>query len=574
MLIRKRRQPESTTNGTERIDYSKPIQGTKRYYSFCPECGWRGDSDELLFEITKLIKLRLEAAAKSAAKEDGGKSKPEIMKAIENAGIREFVSTRELRKKIAQDSGEFRLDDNRKKEILRCVGNALKDPVDQDKLTEADVEKVKKEVDKRLTEDFGTIELKPHNENPDVTFEVVIDGVRLPWRRYCPKCKEEGQVSGWSGCYPEITLSMFAGPRASKTTALCAAMEAFLKWKTETGDQDISLEFDADEELKKKWEMTQNGVPESADTKENSQLKESPLMKYRKNKRIDATNTGDSELRCTFRINICSTKLLVSVMDIAGEFVRSLAIGTDDMIDIMRDRYGTRYKNLDYLWVLVDHETLGYRTGVSTNSEQRKKDREGLLGYEDPSRILNVQNLNQALRRAMNMFESLKGIVLIWGKIDALRVEKGFMQRPYLLKNQPGFDDNYNQGYGVVRKSGRKLAINDPNLIKSQSSIICKEIIEKGDGRDLIATIRKRTDSKAIAFITSNYGHEPRREEESEGNNSTEPFNTMLPLLWMIAMEGGIEVKTEKHHRFGKPEVIFKCLNIDAEKKKNLCWIG
>ena len=72
MLIRKRRQPESTTNGTERIDYSKPIQGTKRYYSFCPECGWRGDSDELLFEITKLIKLRLEAAAKSAAKEDGG----------------------------------------------------------------------------------------------------------------------------------------------------------------------------------------------------------------------------------------------------------------------------------------------------------------------------------------------------------------------------------------------------------------------------------------------------------------------------------------------------------------------
>ena len=172
------------------------------------------------------------------------------------------------------------------------------------------------------------------------------------------------------------------------------------------------------------------------------------------------------------------------------------------------------------------------------------------------------------------MFESLKGIVLICCKIDALRVEKGFMQRPYLLKNQPGFDDNYTQGYGVVRKSGRKLAINDPNLIKSQSSIICKEIIEKGDGRDLIATIRKRTDSKAIAFITSNYGHEPRREEESEGNNSTEPFNTMLPLLWMIAMEGGIEVKTEKHHRFGKPEVIFKCLNIDAEKKKNLCWIG
>ena len=67
MLIRKRIQSESTTNGTERIDYSKPIQGTRRYYSFCPECGWRGDSDELLFEITKLITPRLKAAAKSLA---------------------------------------------------------------------------------------------------------------------------------------------------------------------------------------------------------------------------------------------------------------------------------------------------------------------------------------------------------------------------------------------------------------------------------------------------------------------------------------------------------------------------
>ena len=70
MLIRKRIQSESTTNGTERIDYSKPIQGTRRYYSFCPECGWRGDSDELLFEITKLITPRLKAAAKSLAESE------------------------------------------------------------------------------------------------------------------------------------------------------------------------------------------------------------------------------------------------------------------------------------------------------------------------------------------------------------------------------------------------------------------------------------------------------------------------------------------------------------------------
>lgn len=93
----------------------------------------------------------------------------------------------------------------------------------------------------------------------------------------------------------------------------------------------------------------------------------------------------------------------------------------------------------------------------------------------------------------MNMFKSLKGIVLIWGKIDALRDENGFMQRPYLLKDQPGFDDNYNQGYGVVRRSGRKLVVYDPNLIKLQSNIICREIIDNSIGRSLIETIREKT---------------------------------------------------------------------------------
>ena len=167
----------------------------------------------------------------------------------------------------------------------------------------------------------------------------------------------------------------------------------------------------------------------------------------------------------------------------------------------------------------------------------------------------------------MNMFKSLKGIVLIWGKIDALRDENGFMQRPYLLKDQPGFDDNYNQGYGVVRRSGRKLVVYDPNLIKLQSNIICREIIDNSIGRSLIETIRERTDSKAIAFITSNYGHEPRKEEESEGNNSIEPFNTMLPLLWMIAMEGGIAVKTENTVGLENRRIFFKRLDTDNDKK-------
>ena len=89
--------------------------------------------------------------------------------------------------------------------------------------------KFKKEVNKRLTENFGSIELKPHRENSDVTFEVVIGGKPLPWRRYCPKCKEKVRFQDGQVAILEITLSMFAGPRASKTTALCAAMDAFFE---------------------------------------------------------------------------------------------------------------------------------------------------------------------------------------------------------------------------------------------------------------------------------------------------------------------------------------------------------
>ena len=43
-------------------------------------------------------------------------------------------------------------------------------------------------------------------------------------------------------------------------------------------------------------------------------------------------------------------------------------------------------KNLDYLWVLVDHATLEYTTGVSTTQEQKKKKKtvKDFLGYKDP----------------------------------------------------------------------------------------------------------------------------------------------------------------------------------------------
>ncbi len=56
--------------------------------------------------------------------------------------------------------------------------------------------KFKKEVNKRLTENFGSIELKPHRENSDVTFEVVIGGKAASVETLLPEVQGKGQVSG------------------------------------------------------------------------------------------------------------------------------------------------------------------------------------------------------------------------------------------------------------------------------------------------------------------------------------------------------------------------------------------
>lgn len=68
----------------------------------------------------------------------------------------------------------------------------------------------------------------------------------------------------------------------------------------------------------------------------------------------------DNELRCTFLINIDGTKLLVSVMDIAGEFVRSLARGTEDMIESMRRdmKQGTRILTIFGCSLIMRHWSI------------------------------------------------------------------------------------------------------------------------------------------------------------------------------------------------------------------------
>ncbi len=50
-----KRRTKNTNTESGAIDYCKKVDGTGRYYSFCPNCGWRGDCDDLLFDVSEVI---------------------------------------------------------------------------------------------------------------------------------------------------------------------------------------------------------------------------------------------------------------------------------------------------------------------------------------------------------------------------------------------------------------------------------------------------------------------------------------------------------------------------------------
>lgn len=91
--VKKMRKTNNTTTEIRAIDYSKKVAGTGRYYSFCPNCGWRGDCDDLLFDVSEVIIAHVTEAAKGILSEANQK----IFKGRVVEEIKILKSTKQLR---------------------------------------------------------------------------------------------------------------------------------------------------------------------------------------------------------------------------------------------------------------------------------------------------------------------------------------------------------------------------------------------------------------------------------------------------------------------------------------------
>ena len=535
--VKKMRKTNNTMTEIRAIDYSKKVAGTGRYYSFCPNCGWRGDCDDLLFDVSEVIISYVTEAAKGTLSEENQKIfKSQVEK------IKILKSTKQLRsytEKGFELQGLADDENTEAHEIYKKIEEIVKAP--EAGFTQNEKESLAKKIKEIINSRFGKVELIPSPDNDAVTGSVSIGGKQLSSsERYCPECKENGQVSRYSGCYPEIVMALLGGPRVSKTTTLCAAIHAL---KRLDHGKDITVSFDNNEKLTKKWLITKEDDKEDDD-------KKLPLYMYRMNRKVEATETiTKNGIACSFLVKIGRAGVLISAIDIAGELFRTLATREKQQAEAneILNTYTTKYKFVDYLWICIDASTLIRETAqANEQGEQVKK----ALGYKNDEtgdvRFTGIDAITNSfgevdLRRSSEY--KLKGVALIWGKIDVYPKE----DRMGVVTQEPSkvladwrryteeYSRNYDNGYGVI--NGRSVL--NAAVITGQSSHIKDKLMHFG-GKDLINEVGRIAEGRACIFATSNYGHKP-------GERGTiNPFNTMLPLLWMIAMEGRMKVEINR----------------------------
>lgn len=350
-------------------------------------------------------------------------------------------------------------------------------------------------------------------------------------------------------------MALLGGPRVSKTTTLCAAIHALKRDHERV--RDITVSFDNNKKLTDKWPVT----------KEDDE--KSPLYMYRTNQRVGATTTiAETGIACSFLVKIGRAGVLISAIDIAGELFRTLSTreDKDDKENEILNTYITKYKFVDYLWICIDASTLIHETAQANKQDEQVVK---ALGYEDdkadkadkvdkddkdsPTKVeftgidAIINSFKEVVIRRSSDYK-LKGVALIWGKIDVYPKEDRMgvvTQKPSKVladwkRYTERYSNNYDNGYGVIKRG----SVLDAAVIKGQSSHIKEKLIHF-IGNSLFTEVSRGAGGRACVFATSNYGHKPGE------CGIIQPFNTMLPLLWMIAMEGRMTVEINREDETG-----------------------
>lgn len=528
------------------------------YGCCCTNCGWRGESSKLMISISIIFKeLAVRAISDSTA---FNANKDSLIARINNSDDNCFISIEEISNNIKE--GKLLLPNSKSSEFVGCVIEDLKELNVQDETIKQYSNTLKRELSRPLHCVLGT-----HNSNKDVIHNATIHGHYFQVR-HCPNCKD--MVSSFSGLYPEITVSVLGGKRASKTTTLVATLHKFLS--LESG---FNVEFEPVAQIKAQWQDT-----------------EKLLAEYRNNSALGATsdeaNKRSNFVKGSYCITIGNRKVVLSFIDIPGEFVdNAVDLNDTERNDAFRKEYSLKYQNLDFLWICVD-EPIFINGAIGEINEQNFLNRFGVnkqdflkkYGYLNEAKPTTLQNISNLIA-TLDVLKNIKGAALIWGKIDQLNRINSRNDNP------PPFD---RMGGYIESNNALQLTRGIPTLSSSyvliHSSFIKSEVERRLDANnnavwnhyDTIRNIEAFFNGRMCYFATSNYGHSPNTEKvastqlENQNvlNKTINPINTELPLLWTLAMAGVLPVRYTIHRAFKDKERISYLVRTE-DTKQFLC---
>ena len=225
-----------------------------KYRCFCTNCGWRGDSEKLTFNInalltTKAVELadRISLSGMSARGDSFNKNKKAFKDRLLNDIKQLFISIEDIVKDTKNDKLQLPAS------TLNQFAEQIKANLKEIGVEENDINYYVTQLQSQLSEPISC-DLRGHSANKDVYVGAMIGG-NYHQIRHCPMCC--AMVSSFSGVYPEISVSVLGNKRASKSTTLVATLNKF-----QNLGNSFAVELEPLRRIREQWSDTEELIKE------------------------------------------------------------------------------------------------------------------------------------------------------------------------------------------------------------------------------------------------------------------------------------------------------------------------
>ena len=382
-------------------------------------------------------------------------------------------------------------------------------------------------------DEFLRIPIRVMRKN-DPNNSIVIDSVtttRNTNTRYCPLCG--GELSRWSGGYPELVLTVVGGPRMGKSTALAACIGYFLQ---NNGTFGISCREDDQD---RGWRDFKTHYIESME----------------RNQPVDPTRTTVEVIpRFTVHLEIIDNdgqrqRLNLTVVDLPGEYDRNGEENATISDEIYR-HYQDLYDHVDFIWYCTDQTELEQLS--DENSDTLKA-----AGHAAQTKPMPTSRRLAKLQSYGNLMRKNTPALMLLCKSDMIQRNE---QDPVL------FSDTYQlfeEGTGV-RENGKFAPVIEGYNYYDRAYKVREYI--RGRNSRLVDGFEAAFPAHTY-LATSNYGH-----NFTDGSSQAKKaYMTEQPLLWMLAVNGYLSIDLGQG-RFGQanPDPNDECARAVWE---NLCMV-